>query len=412
MKRTELKQLIKETVKSNLIEEAIQYNNLKNSIKNLVVEMLNEVDWEKFADVSKVCLSAEEVASRLNAELERLKVPSSKRPAADIDFPKISKGNIPVDEQGIINVEQFKTAIMQLPATIFDEGLKSKHTIDEDVYTVNTGIPALRAVLWDEQNNKFFIINTCPGAGKCIKNCYAMQGFYIMNDGKNMKLINRLQLMMNHPDIYENKAYNELELYAFKANRENKKLEIRWNDAGDIFSKVYFDIIVSVTNRLKSRGYNVESYAYTKVGAYMQLGQEHGVVMSFSTGATTKQKEKVDMSTSKLSETVPYDLFKDLFERQLTKDGKPSPHFAKDDKGKTKFKNDIAGRIELKNRIYQFYKDKEGFQNLTVESLKFTDELPSIMGNQYEYNAIILPAGDSDRPAQRKDVRITFLCEH
>lgn len=412
MKRIELKQLIKETIKSNIVEEAIQYNNLKRSIKNLVIEMLNEVDWEKFYDVSKVCLSAEEVANRLNAELERLKIPSSKRPSADIEFPKISKGNIPTDEQGRINIEHFKTEIMQLPATIFDEGLKSLHTIDEDVYTVNTGIPALRAVLWDEQNNKFFIINTCPGAGKCIKNCYAMQGFYIMNDGKNMKLINRLQLMMNHPEVYENKAYNELELFAFKANRENKKLEIRWNDAGDIFSIVYFNIIVSVTNKLKLKGYNVESYAYTKVGEYMKLGEEHGIIMSYSTGAAFKEKEKVDMSISKLSETVPYDLFKDLFERQLTKDGKPSPHFSKDEKGKTKFKNDIAGRIELKKRIYYYYKDKEGFENLSIESLKFTDELPKIIGDKHEYNAIVLPGGDSDRPAQRTDVRITFLCEH
>lgn len=412
MKRIELKQLIKETVKSNLIEEAIQYNNLKNSIKNLIVEMLNEVDWEKFSDVSKVCLTPEQVVAKLNAELERLKIKTSKRPSADINFPRISKGNIPRDAASKINIEKFKREIMEIPETIFDEGIKSKHTSNEYNLTVNTGIPAFKGVLWDETNNVFFVISTCPGAGSCIIGCYATEGFYIMNDGKNMKLINRLQLMMNHPDMYENRAYNELELYAFKANRENKKLNIRWNDAGDIFSDVYFYIIVNVTKKLKEK-YNVDSYFYTKSAKYIDLAKKHGLIANFSeTGAATKEAEKLNLSVEKKEVTIPFTLFKDLFVIKISKKGLKTGHFLKDKYKRVSFKDDIQGRLELKRRVFNHYKDQKGFEDLTLDTLLYTDELPRNEEEPNKYKVIVLPSGDSDLPAQRKDVRITFLCYH
>ena len=108
--------------------------------------LLTEVDWERFKDVQKTVLTAQDVADSLNAELDRLKSASWKRDSADINFPKISKGNIPTDEKGKANVEQFIEDITEEPKTIFDVGEKSKHSVDENTKTINTGIPALRAV--------------------------------------------------------------------------------------------------------------------------------------------------------------------------------------------------------------------------------------------------------------------------
>jgi hypothetical protein len=374
--------------------------------------LLNEVKWDtEFSDTSKTCLSPEDVANALNRELERLKIPDTKRPPAPKNFPRISKGNIPIDQQGKIMIDTFKSQLLKMPKTIFDVGEKSEHTVDEDIMTVNTGIPALRAVLWDEDEENFYVINTCPGAGTCPVNCYAMNGFYIMNDGKNIKLVNRLQLMMNNPDIYKKMAYRELELFAFNANRDNKQLKIRWNDAGDFFSETYFMIAVEITKELLKR-YNVESYAYTKIAKFYKMGIEAGMVMNFSEGAKEKEKKELgDLKNVKMSVILPQEVFKEFFIKKQR-------YFLKDETtGKTKFKSE-SGKELLKQKIINYYNTHPdpdyGYINneLSMDNLFYTDELPRTLGKPNEYNCIVLPGGDSDRPAQRRDVRFTILLEH
>lgn len=395
--------------KDALILESL-YNNIIDNT-SIRKKLVLEVNWDKFSDVQTVCYTPDSIADALNAELDRLKI-TKDRPKADPNFPRISKGNIPTDEKGKANVEQFKKQILQRPKTIFDKGEKSLHTTDEDKLTINTGIPALRAVIWDEDSQKFYVMNTCPGAQECIKNCYALQGFYIMNDGKNLKLINRLQLMMSDPETFEKLAYMEAERFAFEAQQENKQLKIRWNDAGDFFSRVYFDIADNVTQQLKKKGYNVESYIYTKMGEYVKLGAERGMTMTFSSGAKKEERDIVgDLSKVKTQITVPLDVFKKFL---VSKGGK---RFEKDESGKSKIISPEA-REELRKTIVDFYnthpnpkyKDLRG--KLSVDKMKFTDELPKTEGKPLEFDTITLPSGDSDAPAQRKDVRFQFLLEH
>ena len=102
-----------------------------NVINNNPYGLLMEVNWDQFSDVSKVCYTPESVAKALNDELERLNIPSKDRPEANKKFARLSRGNIPTDEQGKANVEQFKKQLMLRPKTIFDIGEKSLHTADE-----------------------------------------------------------------------------------------------------------------------------------------------------------------------------------------------------------------------------------------------------------------------------------------
>jgi hypothetical protein len=391
-----------------ILLEDLYSNAVFQNLYNLVVE---KVDWDKFSDVSKVCYTPESVTKALNDELDRLKI-TKDRPKADLKFARISKGNIPTDEEGKANVEFFKKQLMQRPKTIFDKGEKSLHTSDENKITINTGIPALKAVIYDESDDKFYVINTCPGAGDCIRNCYAMQGFYIMNDGKNLKLLNRLQLMMNDPEQYEKMAFMEAERFAFEAQQEGKELKIRWNDAGDLFSETYFKIAVSVDKALKQKGYNSSSYIYTKMGKYMKLGEEENMKMTFSHGATKKQKDIVgDLSNVHTQITVPLDVFREFF---ISKGGK---RFEKDENGRTQFKTPEA-KEQLRKRIVDFYNTHPSPEytylrnKLDISRMKYTDELPSTEGQSKEFDTITLPTGDTDSPAQRKDVRFTFLTEH
>jgi len=213
--------------------------------------------------------------------------------------------------------------------------------------------------------------------------------------------------MMNDPDRYQKRAYDDAEMYAFMAKRENKILKLRWNDAGDVFSNAYFEIIKNVTNQLLKNGYNVESYAYTKVGKYVKLGDESGIVMNFSSGAKSSERNKVDIHNIKYSKIIKRDVYKDFF--TLTGFG-----WEKDETGRTKFKDHVNGRKDLKKRIYEHLKNDEvsDVKGVSYESLKYTDELPLQQGKKFEYNVIVLPAGDSDVSAQRRDVKYTFLLEH
>jgi len=233
-----------------------------------------------------------------------------------------------------------------------------------------------------------------------------------MNDGKNLKLLNRLQLMMNDPETYEKLAFMEAERYAFEAKQEGKELKIRWNDAGDLFSDAYFRIAVNVDKALREKGYNSSSYIYTKMGKYIELGTQEGMKMVFSSGASDKEK-KIAGDLSKISTqiTVPADVTKEFF---ISKGGK---RFEKDEGGKTKFKTPES-REELRQRIVDFYNTHPNPKydylknKLDISRMKFTDELPASEGKPLEFDTITLPSGDSDAPAQRKDVRFTFLTEH
>ena len=381
--------------------------------------LLNEVNWEKdFPDVQKSCYTPEEVANALNAELERLKAKGDDREKRDVQFPIITKKTIEKSinkETNKIDIEAFKKQIMAFPEDIFSVGKKSENTVDDNIATVNTGIPALRAVLYDEKTNKFFVINTCPGAGNCILNCYAREGFYIMNDGKNLKLIRRLQLMMNHPEKYVAIAYGELLGFAGKNNALDKKLMIRWNDAGDFFSEKYIQIAIDVTKKLLDKGMDVESYAYTKTADMYKKGLEAGMVMNFSTGASHSEFLKMDMKNTKVSVVYPENLFKKTIFK--TKDN--GRHYDKPIGEKPIFKSEQS-KQQLKQNIVDYYNNIESSQLnwikgiLTLENLKYTDELQQLPynDNKVKYHAIVLPDVDSDRPSQRKDVGITVLLEH
>jgi len=383
-------------------------------------KLLLEVDWSMWQDVNKTCMSAEQVAEMLNTELKRgehnrtakskdNKSPNKNDPRFTANTLERSRG-----ENGFIDVEKFIKEINKLPATIFDVGEKSSHTITANIVTVNTGIPAFRAILWDEEQKEFFVINTCPAASKCASYCYAMQGYYIINDGKNLKLVNRLQLLLNDPVAYEKQAYRELESYAWHAKRDGKTLQIRWNDAGDFFSDVYMGIAVKLHKKLIAEGYNVKTYAYSKLHKMIEIGKSFGFSMNFSTSARKADVNAIDFATTKISDIIPKEVFKEFF----ISSGKG---YKKDKTGKTLFRNS-SDKDAFKAKVVAYYnnqlpikleehqKQMEG--KISLKSLIFTDELPLEEGDTFKYNVIVLPGGDSDISAQRTDVHYTLLCMH
>lgn len=403
-------------------------------------QSLNEIDWEKeFGDTSHNCLRPDAIVKWLNEELKRLRhnrgakqkdvIPSKhdKTPGSVPHTTIMSQGNIEniVDSTGDPNIDMFiKNIALTEPDTIFDQNSKMEHSdVGRPQITVNTGLPALVAIVYDIEHEQFHSVTTCPAAGTCQIGCYARDAFYRMNDELIMKLTRRINLLLNNPKRYEQRVYGELLSYAVRLP-ENYQLVIRWNDAGDFFTKKYLDIAKNVTKKLLDDGYNVKSYAYTKVADYvMELDSNEHFVINFSTDASQSEqdkianwsggtnvkmghrvpaysKEKIPFKHKVGTKTITTALWKHFFKRK-------GPHLIKGDNGLPIFEE--GGEEGLKNYIMDTFGEKF---HVDRNSLKFSWELPEKDEGGRKYNVIVMSTGDNDIAAQRQDVRMTFLLEH
>jgi len=74
------------------------------------------------------------------------------------------------DEKKVIDV------LSQRPKELLKENEKMKHSSGELEQFFNVGFAALTGIAVDESDNKLIIVNTCPGAGSCKVDCFAMKG--------------------------------------------------------------------------------------------------------------------------------------------------------------------------------------------------------------------------------------------
>ncbi len=354
---------------------------------------INEIDWEgEFSDVSKECLNIEALEEYLNNVLANQKLSSDKRTKSLL---LVHNKAIPFDEKGEIDVQAFIDDITKTPSEIISQNEKMEKSSIDNTITFNIGIPALRGLVYDVDENKFYIVNTCPGAGACIRVCYARRGRYILNTPVFKKQTRVLNLLLNEPDFFEKMLKHEIEMLLRK--NKGKKVLFRWNDAGDFFSKKYFQIAVNITKELKDKGYNFSSYAHTKMGDIFNLNDPN-VLLSFSVDAAEKERKKVNLFSAKTSEIVPSTLFNDLFMKK-------GPHFLTSDDGKM-IPNDENSINTLKQRIANKF-------NVDINTLIMYDELIKIPeSGEKKYNVIVLPKGQGDLAAQRSDVQKTFLLYH
>lgn len=360
--------------------------------------------YEDHPEAKAKCLTPQALADDMNKELDRINTVAKDRVSRGVKDVIYHKKQIQsvINQEGGLDVDKFKTLITTPPKLIFDKNPKmEKSDKGKSQFTVNTGLPAISGIVYDESDGQFKHINTCPGAGSCQLVCYARKGFYGMNDGKILKLIRRLNLLWNNPEEYYHMIMDELEPIAVKLKRQGRRsgeveqLVIRWNDAGDFFSETYFNIAKKVTEDLLSEGYDVKSYAYTKQAKFVNLASDD-FIMNFSKGSAPKELKQVDLEKVKYSDIVPKELFKQIFKWK-------GPHVVKDENGLPTFED--GGKEKLKQIISKEY-------GVTLNRLKYQFELPNEEGEKFKYDVIVLPTGDSDIGAQRNDVQKTFLLVH
>jgi len=374
-------------------------------------EQLSEVDWEgDFKDVNPAsCWNVEELKEYLNKILANYSLAPHKRKKPDLI---IHNKVIKKDEAGEIDVQEFIDNITAQPNEIITGGnAKMLKSATDDFYTVTIGLPAFKGLVYDIENKDFKVVSTCPGAGVCVKPCYARKGNFVRLPNIFIKQTRILNLLMNNPQKFKEDLKNEI--IGLYRQGKDKEMRFRWNDSGDFFSKKYFKIGLEIMQELKNDNFIVKPYAHTKVADVYNQNRlpadfsnlsladiRPDFVVSFSTDAKPSELGKVNLQGAKTSEIMFSD-FEDLFKRD-----ERGRNFAVDANDKLIFKSPNGEEL-LKQRVSK----KFGVPN--DETLLMHDEMmKKPEADKPTYNVIVQSKGETDISTQRPDVLRTFFLVH
>lgn len=346
--------------------------------------IVTEIDWEdQFSDVKKTCMPLDKVVDYLNRVIVNRELSTADREKFDASMPFVhAKSRLIGTEFQEVDIPTFIARMSEPPNNVVNTNDKMLKSGGKNDFVYKTGLPAFRGIAYDIENKKFFIINTCPGAGKCRQGCYALSGNYIQYPASYDSMTRRLNYLLNFPDEYEKRLYDELKAKCVehKAIQGYKfRVMFRWNDSGDFFTKRYIKMANNVMNKLKSEGYNIISAAHTKIADVTKNTDFDST--SFSADANKQQLSQVNPDEQKFSERFPYDQFKDL-------------NLAKIDDFET-----------LRERVAEYY-DANLDNVISYEDMMSTKDL-----GVPKYLVIITP-DDGDDALYRKDVKKIIHTEH
>ena len=100
------------------------------------------------------------------------------------------------------DTEKLKKQIMERPSSLLKKNEKMKHSDGTATQFYNIGLPALKGLAVNEKTGKFIIVDTCPGAGSCKLQCYAMRGSYVQYPATSMGQSKILNFLVNHPEKF------------------------------------------------------------------------------------------------------------------------------------------------------------------------------------------------------------------
>lgn len=296
--------------------------------------------------------------------------------------------------------ELVKKTLAQRPKALLKQNEKMKHSNGELEQFFNVGFAALTGIALDEQTNNLIIVNTCPGAGSCKVDCFAMKGGKVQFKNAWQSDGRILTYLLNDPDGFFNQLSAEISKEEKLGQKGGYAVTIRWHDAGDFFSPEYLDLAL----KMAAKHPNVKFYAYTKMAGAALGKKPDNFIINWSEGAHTSQEKQVkaqdpSLDTTKNSRIVPDELFQDL----LVKDEKKN--LVKGPEGQWQVQPDKLP--ELKQRLANQY-------GLSANSILSYDEymakrksIPAGM----KYNVIVAP-GEGDISANDPNIISTLLLRH
>jgi hypothetical protein len=324
------------------------------------------------------------------------------------DIVVVDEKNQPID----LNVLARKlTNYDQAGFTLLKQNEKMKKSSTGELEAFyNIGIPAIMGMVFDEKDNKFKIINTCPSAGSCMHVCYATKGGYVQYQAVSEKQNLTLNLLYNHPDQYVDKAVTEIvDVVKKHATPTSEfphgiKTIIRWHDSGDFFSEDYLRLTLHIIERVKTElpsFYHdfVQFYAYTKRAKMVEPFQGKGILLRKSIGAKPEEEREIHPEKDLFSQIVPKSVKDSMIEQDVI------------EKTETKWIIKPGKSKILKQAIKDSpqVKFKNSYPMLTMD--EYEDIEDSLKGTDKKVNVIILP-GDNDRPAKDPNVAGVYLMFH
>jgi len=296
-------------------------------------------------------------------------------------------------------------ALQQRPKKLLKQNEKMKHSNGEFEQFFNVGFAALTGIAVDESTGKLIVVNTCPGAGSCKVDCFAMKGGKVQFKAAWLSDGRILTYLLNDPTGFFNQLSSEISKEEKDGAKGSKgfesgwKVTVRWHDAGDFFSPEYLDMAL----KMAAQHPNVKFYAYTKMAGAAMAKKPDNFIINWSEGANTTQEKQVkaqdpNLETTKNSRIVPEKLFYDLL--------------AKDEKGNLLKTADGAWQPaspealkEIKQRIAQAY-------SISPSSiLSYTEYMTKGKNTGLKYNVIVAP-GEGDVSANDPGVLSTLLLRH
>ena len=295
--------------------------------------------------------------------------------------------------------EAVVAALQQRPKALLKQNEKMKHSNGELEQFFNVGFAALTGIAVDESTGKLIVVNTCPGAGACKVDCFAMKGGKIQFKAAWLSDGRILTYLLNDPSGFFEQLSSEIAKEERLGDKGGYSVTVRWHDAGDFFSPEYLDLAL----KMAASHPDVKFYAYTKMAGAALAQKPGNFIINWSEGANTGQEKQIKAADPKLEKTknsriVPEKLFYDLL--------------AKDEKGNLKKTAGGAWQPagpdelkELKQRLAQAY-------GISASSILSYDEYMSKgKGSAMQWNVIVAP-GEGDLSANDRNVLSTLLLRH
>jgi len=304
------------------------------------------------------------------------------------------------DEAG----KQFKeeaviAALKQRPKALLKQNEKMKHSNGELEQFFNVGFAALTGIAVDESTGKLIVVNTCPGAGSCKVDCFAMKGGKIQFKAAWLSDGRILTYLLNDPSGFFEQLSSEIAKEERLGDKGGYSVTVRWHDAGDFFSPEYLDLAL----KMAASHPDVKFYAYTKMAGAALAQKPGNFIINWSEGANTGQEKQIkaadpELKTTKNSRIVPEKLFWDLLAKDEKGNLKKTPGGAWQPAGP----DELA---ELKQRLAKAY-------GLSPNSILSYDEYMSRgKGSPMQWNVIVAP-GEGDLSANDRNVLSTLLLRH
>ena len=296
--------------------------------------------------------------------------------------------------------DKVKQALAQRPKALLKQNEKMKHSNGELEQFFNVGFAALTGIALDEDTNKLIIVNTCPGAGSCKVDCFAMKGGKVQFKAAWQSDGRILTYLLNDPDGFFNKLSAEISKEEKLGDKGGYEVTIRWHDAGDFFSPEYLDMAL----KMAAKHPDTKFYAYTKMAGAALAQKPSNFIINWSEGAHTSQEKQVkakdaNLDTTKNSRIVPDEIFQDL----LVKDEKKN--LVKGAEGQWQVQPDKLP--ELKQRLAKQYGLSPNSILSYNEYMAKRKSIPQGM----KYNVIVAP-GEGDISANDPNIISTLLLKH